>query len=55
VPSGVAMSELSSGIKRHTSKSRETIPLSGCLMAGCRDKAGWDETGGSGYRDQADV
>jgi hypothetical protein len=29
VPSGVAMSELSNGIKKHTSKSRETIPLKG--------------------------
>jgi hypothetical protein len=28
VPSGVAMSELSNGIKKHTSKSHETIPLS---------------------------
>jgi hypothetical protein len=27
VPSGVAMSELSNGIKKHTSKSHETIPL----------------------------
>jgi hypothetical protein len=27
VPDGVAMSELSNGTKKHTSKSRETIPL----------------------------
>jgi hypothetical protein len=27
VPEGVAMSELSNGTKKHTSKSRETIPL----------------------------
>jgi hypothetical protein len=27
-PAGVAMSELSNGTKKHTSKSRETIPLS---------------------------
>jgi hypothetical protein len=27
VPSGLAMSELSNGTKKHTSKSRETIPL----------------------------
>jgi hypothetical protein len=29
VPEGVAMSELSNGTKKHTSKSRETIPLNG--------------------------
>jgi hypothetical protein len=28
VPEGVAMSDLSNGTKKHTSKSRETIPLS---------------------------
>jgi hypothetical protein len=28
VPAGVAMSELNNGTKIHTSKSRETIPLS---------------------------
>jgi hypothetical protein len=27
VPSGVAMSELSNGTKKHTLKSRETLPL----------------------------
>jgi hypothetical protein len=27
VPEGVAMSDLSNGTKKHTSKSRETIPL----------------------------
>jgi hypothetical protein len=31
VPAGVAMSELSIGTKKHTSKSRETIPLSPLL------------------------
>jgi hypothetical protein len=29
IPAGVAMSELSNGTKKHTSKSRETIPLKG--------------------------
>jgi hypothetical protein len=32
IPSGVAISELSIGVKKPTSKSRETIPLSMCFI-----------------------